>query len=248
MLENYSWKELVLEVLLAAREGLSIKDFTVRCQLAPIEIGKSYQDRIRVAENLLSSGLIFIDNDFMRISTRDLPDWLIQDLKQGIQIAWDMLNVIDPTQRLSNKFDNIFNEELGYGGETAVIAELRSRLDENIHNRIQHISLIDDSAGFDIRAPSTLDSHYNFLLEVKTTSRPGLFFSFFISRNEVRVAALNQNWRLIGVVKKGGNYSILGSLLFIQISSFLPINQSDNGKWESAKITIPHSTFLKNLP
>jgi len=128
-----------------------------------------------------------------------------------------------------------------------VMTELHTKLHESVHHRIQHISLIDDSAGFDIRSPLTLDPTNNVLLEVKTTSRPGQNFSFYISRNEARVASLNENWRLIGVVKKPSGLSILGALSFMQISSFLPVDKSENGRWESAKITMPRSEFLKNL-
>lgn len=245
---NNSWQELVLEVLRAAREGLSINDFTVRCQLAPIDIGKSYQDRIRVADKLLSDGTIFLDDGFMRIATQESPAWLADDLKQGLDVAWDILGVIDPTQKLGNKFDRLFYEELGYEGEIAVMNELRSRLHESIHHRINHISLVDDSAGFDIRSPSAIDPSENVLLEVKTTSRPGQQFIFFISRNEARVASLNKNWRLLGVLKEPHGLSIIGNLSFAQISSFLPADQAENGRWESAKITIPRTLFLNNLP
>lgn len=248
MLENNSWQELVLEVLRAAREGLSINDFTVRCQLAPIEIGKSYHDRLRAADKLLAEGMIFLDDGFMRISNQDPPDWLANDLKQGVAVAWDILSVIDPSQKLGSKFDRLFYEELGYEGEIAVIMELRARLDQSLHQRIHHISLVDDSAGFDIRSPSTSDSSVNCLFEVKTTSRPGEQFTFFISRNEARVASLNDNWRLIGVVRESNSFYILGHLLFMQISSFLPVDCADNGRWESAKITIPRTIFTANIP
>jgi hypothetical protein len=248
MLENNSWQELALEVLRAAREGLSINDFTVRCQLAPIEIGKSYHDRIRAADKLLAEGVIFLDDGFMRISNQEPPAWLENDLKQGVAVAWDILSVIDPSQKLGSKFDRLFNEELGYEGEIAVMTELHVRLDQSLHQRIHHTSQVDDSAGFDIRSPSIIDSSVNFLFEVKTTSRPGEQFTFFISRNEARVGSLNDNWRLIGVVKESNSFLILGHLSFIQISSFLPVDRAENGLWESAKITIPRNSFIKHLP
>lgn len=248
MLNTNSWHELVLEVLRAAREGLSINDFTVQCQLAPIEIGKSYQDRLRVADKLLSDGIIYLDDGYMRIAVKDSPVWLTDDLRMGLDVAWDILAVIDPTQKLVNKFDRLFNEELGYEGEMAVMAELRSKLHESVHHRLRHISLSDDSAGFDISSPSILDQSVNVLLEVKTSSRPGKQFSFFISRNEARVASLNTNWRLIGVIKESKGFLILGSLSFMQISSFLPLDQVENGRWESARITVPRSSFIENLP
>lgn len=214
----------------------------------PIEIGKSYQDRLRVADKLLSDGTIFLDDGFLRIATHEVPAWLGDDLKRGLSVAWDILETLDPTQKLANKFDRIFNEELGYEGEEAVVAELQSKLPQSMHHRIHHISLVDDSAGFDIRSPSILDTSVNILLEVKTTSRPGDQFVFYISRNEARVASLNESWRLIGVVKESSGISILGTLLFTQISSLLPIDISDLGRWESAKISVPRSIFLNNLP
>lgn len=248
MLSNNAWQELVLEVLRAAREGISIRDFTIRCQLAPIEIGKSYQDRLRVADKLLADGTIFLDDGFLRITTQDPPAWLADDLKTGLGIAWDILDVIDPTQKLANKYDRIFNEELGYEGEVAVVAQLKCRLPKKLHHLIQHISLVDDSAGFDIRSPSILDASANMLLEVKTTSRPGDQFIFYISRNEARVASLNEAWRLVGVIKESSQLLILGSLSFMQISSFLPIDRTEQGRWESAKISISRSIFNDNLP
>ena len=139
-------------------------------------------------------------------------------------------------------------EEIGLAGEKAVMNFLQESLPQEVQNRLDHVSLYDDSAGFDIQTPSLKNNSNTLLLEVKTSSRPGSSFNFFISQNEARIASLNDNWLLVGVFKKDNAYNILGTLSYDQFSSYLPVNIHPNGRWESSKITIPVNVFLNELP
>lgn len=248
MIDNLIWDEISLEVLKAARSGMAVKDFELHCRLAPITNGKSFFDRIRVAESLIQDKLISIDDGYLKIANKMLPESLVNKLITGLPIAWEILDCLDLPKKYLNKLDYDLLNRIGLDGELAVINELKKILPIQVLSRIIHISLVDDSAGFDIQSPSIKFSDENMFLEVKTSVRPGDKFSFYISKNEARVAKQNDNWFLIGVESKPSGCQILGFLTFNMFSDLLPINQSSEGQWESAKIVIPKKIFIEFLP
>ena len=248
MIDNLIWDELSLEVLSAAHSGMTVKDFEVQCRLAPLANGKTFFDRIRVAEALISDKLITIEDGFLKLTHDVIPESLVENLKRGSPVAWKILDCISPSDKLLHKLDLDLLNRIGLEGELSVISELKKSLLAPHLDRIKHISLVDDSAGFDIQSPSTKSPEDTLLLEVKTSVRPGDNFTFYISKNEARVAKQNDNWFLIGVDSNSDGYRVLGSLRFNSFSDFLPINMSTNGQWESAKITISKSMFIGGLP
>lgn len=248
MIDSVIWDDISLEVLTAARMGLSVKDFEIQCRLAPMENGKTFFDRIRVAESLIRDRLITTEDGYLKLENKIIPSSLIENLKSGSIVAWKILECIDPPQKIFQKIDLELLSQIGLDGEFAVIKELNKNLSSEVVSRIRHISLVDDSAGYDIQAPSLRNIEANLLLEVKTSVRPGDSFQFYISKNEARVAQLNSNWFLVGVESTPNGYQILGSLTFNMFADFLPINQSPNGHWESAKISIPKKIFTIGLP
>jgi hypothetical protein len=245
------WQELALEVVTAARNKTSVREFKKQCELSPPTPGKSYFDRERVWESLMDECLIENDNGILRLTRNILnitPEWLIQGLETGSELSWRIVEQCAPTEQVLKKIDIRLLQKIGLEGELAVIKHLKEFLPDTTHNNIKHVSLVDDSAGFDIHTPSTKNPDNVNLLEVKTYSRPGDVFSFYISRNEARVAFNNENWRLIGVARKLDSYHILGSLRFSQFSHLLPVDSSHNGMWETAKINISSVTFSPDLP
>jgi hypothetical protein len=248
MVESQQWYEIALEVIRAARNRISIRDFEMQCRLAPVYGGKGYHDRLRVAERLITDRIIEKDNGYLRLSIKDIPKWLVDGLEVGSEISWEILENIDPTRKLNHKFDRLLLEKIGLDGEMIVMDFLSNNLTETVFNKVRHISITDDSAGYDIQSPSINNSSDTFFLEVKTSSRPGNDFHFFISKNEARVAAQNDNWRLVGVIRKVTGYELLGSIHFSSFSQFLPTDNSTNGRWESASISIPSSLFVSGLP
>lgn len=241
-------EELILEVLRAASDRISVKDFDIQCQLAPATSGKSYYDRLRAAERLVEDGIIEKIDDRLRIVAKQAPKWLKEGLLAGSPISWDILETIDTKGKIQGKIDLELLATIGFEGEIEVIRQLKASLSPALSGRIKHISLTDDSAGFDIAAPSVVQHDYACLLEVKTSSRPGKEFRFFISRNEARIASLNENWRLVAVLRRDKCYQILGHLTYAHFSSILPNDTSPFAKWESASISLPTDLVVPGLP
>lgn len=248
MIDSLIWDELSLEILTAARSGMAVKDFEIQCRLTPITNGKSYFDRIRVAESLIQDKLITVEDGYLKLSKNSIPESLVKTLVTGSEIAWKILDCIDPPRRLLQKLDQDLLRKIGLDGELAVLKELEILLTRQEFQRVRHVSLVDDSAGFDIQAPSLKNTEETLLLEIKTSVRPGDLFTFYISKNEVRVARQNKNWFLIGVESSSAGFKVFGSLLFNSFSDLLPLNQSDNGEWETAKIAVSKKSFINGLP
>ena len=248
MIDSLIWDELSLEILNAARLGMAVKDFEIQCRLKPISNGKSYFDRIRVAESLIQDKLIVVEDGYLKLSKNTIPDSLVETLATGSAIAWEILDCIDPPRKQLLKLDHDLLRKIGLDGELAVLNELRQHLTDHVYEKVRHISLIDDSAGFDIQTPSIKNSENFVLLEIKTSVRPGDLFTFYISKNEARVARQNNNWFLIGVESSPNGFNVLGSLMLNSFSDFLPVNQSPNGEWETAKILISKKSFTNGLP
>jgi hypothetical protein len=248
MTNNLIWDELSLEVFIAARSGMAVKDFEIQCRLAPFTNGKSFFDRIRVAETLINEKLIYIEDGYLRINIKSIPDSLIDKLKSGSELAWKILEYIDPPNKLLDKLDLDLLHKIGFDGEQAVIRELKKILSEKDYLRVKHISLLDDSAGFDIQAPSTRSPEDTLFLEVKTSVRPGDLFTFYISKNEARVGGQNDNWSLVGVESTIDGLRVLGYLSFNSFSDLLPLNQSNFSEWETAKVVISKKMFINGVP
>jgi hypothetical protein len=242
------WEEMVLEVLEAAQQRLHKKDFDRQCKMILPGNGKSYFDRVKVYDQLILDKVIEIDNGTMTISNRDIPPWLFDGLKKGTVASWKIFEKINPTSKYADKVDRLLLEEIGLAGEEAVVTILKKSLPHELHNKVKHISLFDDSAGFDIQTPSIKDNTETLFLEIKTSTRPGSIFNFYISRNETRVASLNRNWLLVAISKRDGDHEIIGTLFYDQFSSFLPTNSHPDGRWENCKISIPVSLFENGLP
>lgn len=241
-------EELILEVLKATSDRISIQDFDIQCQLAPASSGKSYYDRLRVAEKLIDDGLIEKTDGHLRIVAKVAPTWLKEGLLSGSAISWEILAAIDAKGKIQGKIDQELLATIGLGGEKEVINQLKKTLPPQLTSRIKHISLTDDSAGFDIASPSTIQNDFGCLLEVKTSSRPGRDFRFIISRNEARIASLNENWRLVAVLKYSEGYRIIGHLTYAHFSSILPADSSPYAKWDSASVTVPVDLIVPGLP
>jgi hypothetical protein len=248
MSDNQIWNQLVLDVMYAASIGMGSKDFELQCRLAPMENGKSYYDRIRVADELLRTGIIKLEDGYLKLATKTTPPILISELKNGSELAWKILDNTYQNSNFSQKIDLELIHQIGLDGENVVIVELNKVLPVTEHHRIRHISLYDDSAGFDIHSPSIKNIESAVLLEVKTSPRPGNNFTFYISQNEARVASLNKNWTLLGVISQNLEYKILGFLTYHQFASFLPVNVDACSRWETAKITVPRDIFTPGLP
>lgn len=249
MIEKKSpWEEMVLEVIEAAHNRVGIRDFDLQCKITQQTNGKSYFDRVKVFEKLITDKVIQIDDGRIRLATNYIPDWLYPGLKNGSEASWEIFEKINPPNKFREKIDRALLEEIGLEGEKFVLNFLYESLPNESHKRLKHVSIYDDSAGYDIQSPSINNNANTSFLEIKTSSQPGSIFNFFISRNEARIASLNDNWVLVAVLKKKEHYEIIGFLSYEQFSSYLPINISPNCQWESARIKLPINVFKQGLP
>lgn len=248
MIDSLIWDEISLDVIAAARIGMSVKDFEIQCRLAPSANGKSFFDRIRVAESLIRDKFISSEDGYLKLAQNSIPESLVDNLLSGSEVAWKILDCIDPSKKLLKKLDQDLLNKIGLDGERAVIGELKTHLSQEDYGKIRHISLVDDSAGFDVQSPSVRNTDDVVFLEVKTSVRPGDTFTFYISKNEARVGRQNQNWFLIGVETFSEGYRVFGHISFNAFSDFLPLNQSSSGEWETAKIMVSKKMFIKGLP
>lgn len=241
-------EELLLEILKAATHRISLKDFDIQCQLAPSKPGASYYDRLRLADKLIEAGLIEIADNRLRIVAKEVPDWLRTGLIIGSKISWEIFETIDVSGKLLGRLDHELLASIGLDGEKEVIRQLRNTLPVDDGIRVRHISLVDDSAGFDIYSPSIADTDRGLLIEVKTSSRPGKDFWFFISRNEARVASQNENWYLVAVLREPSGYRVIGYIRYVQFADVVPVNVSLKSQWESAGVRFPVDEIVPGLP
>lgn len=110
------------------------------------------------------------------------------------------------------------NQKLGQTGELFVLNYEKARLihcgQENLSDKVEHIALYDDTAGFDIR--SFDDNGKDRFIEVKTTTC-GKEFPFYLSHREVKTSQnLTEHYFLYRLFnfseKKPGMYQLQGAL------------------------------------
>lgn len=208
----------------------------------------SLNDRLRVADELISLNVIEIQDDLLTINRIQDFTWLSSALISGSVQAWAIQDLIQQHDDDNELFNAELLSEIGKRGELAVIDELKRGLDIDLHPRIQHISLKSDRAGFDISAPSLVKTDQTRKLEVKTTCRPGDLFRFFISRNEYEVGCRDPNWRLVFVELRDSDAEILGNLSISALLDRVPIDQDPQIKWKSIQVSVPKSELNQSLP
>lgn len=242
------WLAIVRDVVGAAVEGLSIQEFNRRSILQPHGVNASHLDRVRVLEQLIEDQLIAIDDRFLTLGSIDGIGWLMEGLQAGDSLVWEIAQLIDVQERVVRKFDNERLLEIGLIGEEFVISELQRILPENHARRIRHVSIGDDTAGYDIVAPSVNRVEQMSLLEVKTTVRPGKDFVCYLSRNEFRVGSNNSNWSLVCVRLVDNSPVLVGHIALQLIRDAFPIDQEHLIRWETCRVQIPLTMLQPGLP
>jgi len=242
------WLAIVRDVVSAAAEGLSIQEFNRRSVLQPLDIDASHFDRVRVLEKLIEEKIIAVEDRCLAIGRIDGASWLLDGMKAGNSLVWEVAQLVDVQERVIRKFDHEQLAEIGSTGEDFVVGELKRLLSAEDSRRIRHISLKDDSAGYDVLTPSVTHSDQVKLLEVKTTVRPGNTFNCFVTRNEFRVGCNNSNWSLVCVRVVDSKPTLLGHINLSVIQSSFPVDQEPSIRWESSRVQIPLEVLRPGLP
>jgi hypothetical protein len=236
---------MAVEALSSARKKITVKEFKNYCNMITPEVGKSFYDRIRVAEFLIDQETILVHDGRLILNQHSRHLWLENEILDGSQNAWEIAQAIDVSGELEQKFDNSFQMQLGLEGEMAFISFLEVNLPEIQRHTIKHISLTDDTAGYDVSCGSIFKKDEFDLFEVKTSSRISNSFNFYITRNEVKIANSEPNWRLAAMRKVDSKYEFLGLLRVSQFFSYLPKDIHAASKWTSASVAVPISDFSK---
>ena len=237
---------LLSAISIIGPEGISTTDFYLFAGLSK-DFGFGFEDHARALEFLLGEGAVRESHGTLKIrSLANLP-WLATTIAGGDSRAWQLIDNL-PSKLWKYNPDEFANSELGLRGELFVLDELRKSLDEDLHEQIQHLSLEDDSLGYDIFCPSLFEARGEVRLEVKTTSRPGNDFIFYLSRNEFEVGNSVKNWFVVFVKINEGGPVLLGHLGVGDVVDRVPRDADSDFKWQSVRGRIDIRDLVTGLP
>lgn len=232
--------QTAFEILSLGRNGHSIEDFLTTSMLLPIAAGVNHRDRVRIYELLVRDGSIFQEAGYFWTSTSTIPRWLVTGAASGYldsEVAAEIFHE-EPVQK--RKFDAELLAEIGLNGEQAFVSHLSEAAPAGAH--ISHVSLFDDSLGYDVELLLPEGRKYQF--EVKTTTKDSAQFRFFLSRNEFEVAQrLGSSWNIALIRLLAGKTRVEGLMGIESLEAGMPLERSAQIKWESVSC----STDLQNL-
>lgn len=241
-----SRKSLIIKCLEAANNKLLFEDFKLSARLSTV-IGELYEDQLRTLGNLIESKFIALVDSRLVLGALSETDWVLEAFEEPTPDLWKVLDAFPDS---AWKFDpiDLSNQLLGLAGEKFVINELRRNLPQDKQTEISHVSLFDDSAGFDVKAPSIFRSEELVCLEIKTTSRPGEDFRFYLTRNEFDKGKTVRNWTLVFVRKVGEDFQIEGYLPHSEIEKLVPQDMTEGFKWQTITGIINVENLYSHLP
>ncbi|MBW4078437.1 MAG: DUF3883 domain-containing protein [Acidobacteria bacterium] len=173
-------------------------------------------------------------------------------LEELVALISDPLRQTAVAKGFGGLFDDSHRQIVGRIGEEVVLARVQTELSELGHSEllvaVRHVSLYDDTAGYDIAAPC-LDGSER-LLEVKSTTREVDPVEIFLSRNEANTGLIRNNWCLVicqvtDVATRQGK--ILGWVPMQALLERLPLDVT-GGVWQKTKIEIPSDCIVPGLP
>jgi len=219
-----------LEVVGAAKSNKHFEDFKTGGRLSG-DIRNGYQARMAAFSDLFEQGFVKLESGIMMLGTLTPAPWLTKGLLNGDIESWTFCYAY-PAKARKFKPDQYNLEQIGRDGEDFVISWLKENLESQLHSSIVHTSLTDDGAGYDIISPSP-KLQERILLEVKTSTKPGDDFVFYLSRNEWGAALRNPNWYLILVRKIQGSLGLFGYLDNKSLVNYYPCDRHQNFQWTS---------------
>lgn len=234
-----------LEVIRAAQRQQHFEDFKTGGRLAG-DIRQGYQARMAAFRELSSQGFVALESSRIVLGELSPASWLTSAIQSGSTASWEICDAF-PLRSRKFKPDEFHLHEIGLEGELFVMDWLQKHLAENLRTAIEHTSLTDDSAGFDISSPNSLNDGRIFL-EVKTTTRQGDDFTFHLSRNEWATAVRKQNWYLVLVQKVEGEHRVFGYLDGKSLVSYYPQDSHPNFQWESVIGKLSSDDVFSGIP
>ena len=237
---------LILSVFrIVGEDGISKADFQAAAGWTR-KFGFGLQDHTRACSFLLERKFLHeVDGRYYR-GELSLEPWILSGIESGDSDFEALFEL--PGFQGSKKFKESLNREIGLLGELHVVSLLKNQVDPDLAYRIEHVSLTNDTAGFDIRTPSVSGVWEEVCLEVKTSSRRERDSVFYLTRNEARVGATNENWFLVFVSLTSEGPRLLGHLAFADIEPYLPKNHPDGFIWTELSGRTPIGDLYVGLP
>jgi len=138
---------------------------------------------------------------------------------------------------------------VGERGEERVVRQCRDELEAmgrlDLSLQVQRVSLVSDSLGYDVWAPSIGTAARQ--LEVKTSTLHAVgSFDFYISRNEFEVGRREPAWALVACQADGESVTVSGWCRALSLGVYLPDDQ--NGYWTEARVRLPRTVLAPGLP
>jgi hypothetical protein len=242
-----SWIEVASEIIEASESRWTVEDYKRFCGLQLPEAGKDRFFRLNVLAEMLQQNLVVLEDGRLALGDPNNSTWLCNELRRGDTAAWSFVEASYPA-KTARKFDDQHLKEIGLEGEKWVVEQYREKLSAEFLDRIRHVSVTDDTLGFDIASPSIQYKSRYLHIEVKTSVRATSKFEFYLSRNEYEVSRKDQNWVLLLVRKQAGLYEIFGHAYHSTLHGLVPIDVDDSGSWASAKLSLASADVFRGLP
>ena len=243
-----SWIEMALEIIEFAKKKSAVDDFKHFCEMQYADLEKNYPQRMKVLSFLLRSKIVLLRDKKLALGNLNKADWIEEGLKNGNTNIWKFANFVHPESPVIKKFDSDQLAEIGMRGEKFVIEILKSKIPPEHKDRIQHVSLIDDTLGYDIQSPSLKNLELKVCLEIKTTVKQDYDFGFFLSKNEYYVSQNRIGWHLVLVRVSNEKPSLLGHIKGGEISGLMPEDSDKRVTWQTVKIKVDPSWIIPDLP
>lgn len=228
---------VAVELMTLGKTGHSIDGFFSESMLRPIRTGFNHLDRERVYKRLLSEGCIReVDGKFWT-ETDTIPAWVMRAYSEGFGEPEVFKQELLNSPESKAKFDAQLLSQIGLNGELSFVEFLRTSLPTDFS--INHVSLVDDSLGYDVEviAPSGNARFF----EVKTSTLRNANFRFFVSRNEFSVGLSHgKAWNLAFMSLLDGRANLLGKLEMAGLERLFPSDQSESVVWQTARCSIAH--------
>ena len=237
------WIEMSKDVIYFASKKTRITEYKNFCSFAKIEPGKSYYDRIRVLDYLIDENIIRLEDEKIVLSKNSAPRWLGKLVVENSK-SLDLIDVFNFDENAILKFDQEIIKEIGLAGEVYFLDLLAKKIPESYQEKIIHVSLTDDSKGFDIVAPNVIFPDVLDFWEVKTSVNKGDYFRFYITRNEYSSASKYKNWKLVAINKIDNKWNVFGYLESADLYDLIPSDSIDSTKWSVQQITL-HKNYFK---
>ena len=241
------WLEIAEDIFDACDHRLSIDDYKRACRLKPARMGMDTHSRMRVLQQMLQESLIQILDGRLALGHADDSEWLMSQLMEGERAIWEFADRHFIGAK-SVKFNDERIKQIGLAGERWLVNQYLSILPEDRAPLVEHVSLVNDAAGFDIKSPRIRDSNVLAHIEAKTSVRPGNYFEFFLSRNEFEVGCRDPAWVLVLVTKNEGDHRVYGHMFADQLEALVPSDVSPDCKWSSAKFRVDRRAVFPDLP